>query len=202
MIAAGIGVVVAGGLGWWLRQRRYLSEAPCPVSVWLTLVWTTTLVGVLALVAWRVPARVLEPVCVFVVAGWAAGWIDLDCHRLPDWVTWPLVAVLGVFAAAMPGTFWRAVLCAVLLGAGAFVWALFTGMGLGDVKLLLSMGLLLGHAGGWSLLAAGLVWMLLVGAAWAVVLLAAGASRSSAMPFGPAIVAGVVGCVCITPGLT
>ncbi|SFT72557.1 leader peptidase (prepilin peptidase) / N-methyltransferase [Geodermatophilus amargosae] len=137
---------------------------------------------------------------------WAAGaavvlaQVDLAVHRLPDRVTYPAAAV-GAAAlladAALLGT-WpalgRALLAAAVAGGVALLAALAgpSGLGLGDVKLLALLGLLLGWAG-WGALLAGVFLGLLAGAAVSLVLLATRrAGWRTPVPFGPPLLVGAV----------
>lgn len=137
---------------------------------------------------------------------WAAGAAvvlaatDLDSHRLPDRVTYPACAVCAaalLVDAAVHGT-WGALLTAGAAGATAFLvgglgWFVSPqGLGLGDVKLLGLLGLVLGWFG-WGVLMAGVLLGLLTGALVSVVLLATRrAGWRTAIPFGPPLLAGSV----------
>jgi leader peptidase (prepilin peptidase)/N-methyltransferase len=138
--------------------------------------------------------------------GWAAGAavvlgaVDLAVHRIPDRVTYPAAAVctaaLVVDAAATGG--WDALVRALLAavasgGVAALGWLVVPGgLGLGDVKLLALLGLVLGWLG-WGVLLAGVFLGLLVGSLVAVVLMATGrAGWRTALPFGPPLLAGAV----------
>lgn len=137
---------------------------------------------------------------------WAAGAAvvlgaaDLIGHRLPDRVTYPAYAVCGtalLVDAAVEGT-WPALLRAaaaglVAAGVAALGWfAAPQGLGLGDVKLLGLIGLLLGWFG-WGVLMAGVFLGLLTGALVSVVLLVSRrAGWRTAIPFGPPLLAGAV----------
>jgi leader peptidase (prepilin peptidase)/N-methyltransferase len=126
--------------------------------------------------------------------------VDLICHRLPDRVTYPAYVVCGsalLVDAAVHGT-WGALLTAVAAGAaslllGALGWVVSPqGMGLGDVKLLGLLGLVLGWFG-WGVLMAGVFLGLLTGALVSVLLLATRrAGWRTAIPFGPPLLAGAV----------
>jgi leader peptidase (prepilin peptidase)/N-methyltransferase len=138
--------------------------------------------------------------------GWAAGAavvlgaVDLAAHRLPDRVTGAAAAVCAaalVVDAAVAGS-WdalaRAVLAALAAGGVAgLAWLLVpAGLGLGDVKLLALLGLVLGWLG-WGVLLAGVFLGLLAGSLAAVVLVAAGrAGWRTALPFGPPLLTGAV----------
>lgn len=137
---------------------------------------------------------------------WAAGAavvlgaVDLISHRLPDRVTYPAAAVCTtalLVDAAVLGT-WGALVRAAVAGAAAFLvaglgWVVSPqGLGLGDVKLLGLLGLLLGWFG-WGVLMAGVFLGLLTGALVSVVLLATRrVGWRTAIPFGPPLLAGAV----------
>ncbi len=137
---------------------------------------------------------------------WAAGaavvlaQVDLAVHRLPDRVTYPAAAVCAAALladAVLLGT-WpdllRALLAAAAAGGVSLLAALAapSGLGLGDVKLLALLGLLLGWAG-WGVLLAGVFLGLLAGAAGSLLLVAAGrAGWRTAVPFGPPLLLGAV----------
>lgn len=137
---------------------------------------------------------------------WAAGAAvvlgaaDLLGHRLPDRVTYPAYAVCGtalLVDAAVEGTWGallRAVAAAVVAGGLAGVGWLVSpqGLGLGDVKLLGLVGLLLGWFG-WGVLMAGVFLGLLTGTLVSVLLLLTRrATWQTAVPFGPPLLAGAV----------
>ncbi|MCM0756894.1 prepilin peptidase [Desulfovibrio aminophilus] len=87
--------------------------------------------------------------------GWAcitAAFIDLDSFLLPDFLTLPAAALAYPAAAWLLGRGWLEPLIGALAGA-AFLWILrfahmrlrkVEGLGLGDVKLMLSIGALTG----------------------------------------------------------
>ncbi|MGW2557671.1 prepilin peptidase [Streptomyces sp. NPDC001514] len=126
--------------------------------------------------------------------------IDRNVHRLPDHLTLPLAGAAAVLlggAALIPGAAgsWPAALLGGLaLGGGYFVLFLINpnGMGFGDVKLALSLGVALGWYG-WGALFVGAFAGFLLGAAYGlglVVLRRAG--RKSAIPFGPFMISGAL----------
>ncbi|MFE1645376.1 prepilin peptidase [Microbacterium sp. P01] len=124
--------------------------------------------------------------------------IDLREHRLPNRIVLPLYpAVLALLAiACVFGSPWTWLLRAAVSGATLFVfYALMRGVsgrgvGGGDVKLAGVIGLYLGWVG-WGALVVGTVSGFLIGGAVAVALLAARrANRSTAIPFGPCLLAG------------
>ncbi|MER7109640.1 prepilin peptidase [Streptomyces sp. NPDC000229] len=126
--------------------------------------------------------------------------VDRAVHRLPDRLTLPLAAgtaaLLGV-AALLPGNAgaWpSAVLGGLALGAGYFVLFLVnpSGMGFGDVKLALALGVALGWYG-WGELFVGAFAGFLFGAVYGFGLVALRrASRKSAIPFGPFMIGGAL----------
>ncbi len=146
-----------------------------------------------------------------VAYAWAAGaavvlaQVDVAVHRLPDRVTYPAAAVCAAALladAAVLGT-WPALLRAVLAAAAAGGVALSaalaapSGLGLGDVKLLALLGLLLGRAG-WGVLLAGVFLGLLAGAAASLLLVATGrAGWRTPVPFGPPLLSGAVAALCL-----
>lgn len=126
--------------------------------------------------------------------------VDHRVHRLPDVVTLPLAAcsavLLGV-AALLPGaggSWVRALLGGAVLGGAYLVLFLVNprGMGFGDVKLAVPLGVALGWYG-WGVLMGGAFAGFLFGAVYGMSLvLARRASRKAAMPFGPFMVAGAL----------
>ncbi|MEV4814505.1 prepilin peptidase [Micromonospora tulbaghiae] len=125
--------------------------------------------------------------------------VDAMAHRLPDRLTWSAAAgawvLLGVAALTGPGAdpLIRAVLAGLVLGGGFAATTLLLGrrgFGLGDAKLALGAGALLGWYG-WPVLVAGLVLALVLAGLAGVVLLAARRVRwSGHLPFGPFLVLG------------
>ncbi|MET8832411.1 A24 family peptidase [Micromonospora sp. NPDC004540] len=138
------------------------------------------------------------------VAWWLA-WavplalVDAATHRLPDRLTWPAAAgawvLLGVAGLAGPGPapWLRATAAGLALGAGFAATTLLLGrrgFGLGDAKLALGAGALLGWYG-WPVLVAGLVLAVTLAAVAGLALLAARRVRwSSHLPFGPFLILG------------
>jgi leader peptidase (prepilin peptidase)/N-methyltransferase len=136
---------------------------------------------------------------------WWLGWavplalVDAAVHRLPDRLSYPAAAgawaLLGLAALAGPGpTPWlRAGLAGVVLALGFAATTLLLGrrgFGLGDAKLALGVGLLLGWYG-WPVLVAGLVLTFALSALVSLGLLVARRVRwSSHLPFGPFLIAG------------
>nr|WSW67075.1 A24 family peptidase [Streptomyces sp. NBC_00995] len=126
--------------------------------------------------------------------------IDRRVHRLPDQLTLPAAAAAAVLlgvAALLPehGGNW---LSALLGGAvlGAFYLLLFlinpSGMGFGDVKLALTLGVALGWYG-WDVVFAGGFAGFLFGAVYGLgLVMMRRAGRKTGIPFGPFMIAGAL----------
>ncbi|WP_329197889.1 MULTISPECIES: A24 family peptidase [unclassified Streptomyces] len=126
--------------------------------------------------------------------------VDLAVHRLPDPLTLPLAALTAALlggAALLPGAAgsWRlALLGGAALGASYLVLFLINpaGMGFGDVKLALSLGVALGWYG-WGVWIAGAFLGFLYGAAYGLALVLRGrGGPGAAFPFGPFMAAGAL----------
>ncbi|MFE7624377.1 prepilin peptidase [Streptomyces sp. NPDC057509] len=156
---------------------------------------------VCAALAWSTGTRpelavwlVLAPIGVLLAS------VDHRVHRLPDGLTLPAAgaaAVLLGLAALLPehaGSWLSALLGGLVLGAFYFLLFLVnpSGMGFGDVKLALSLGVALGWYG-WAVVFAGGFAGFLFGAAYGVVLVVLRrAGRRTGIPFGPFMLAGAL----------
>jgi len=126
--------------------------------------------------------------------------IDHRVHRLPDQLTLPaaaaVTALLGV-AALLPhhaGNWVSGLLGGAALGGFYFLLFLINpnGMGFGDVKLALSLGVALGWYG-WTVLFAGGFAGFLLGAVYGFGLMVLGrAGRKTGIPFGPFMITGAL----------
>ncbi|OII63865.1 prepilin peptidase [Streptomyces sp. CC53] len=124
--------------------------------------------------------------------------VDVRVHRLPDHLTLPLAAAVPVLlggVALLPGHAgsWKTALLGGLVLGGAYL-VLFlinpNGLGFGDVKLALPLGVALGWYG-WDVLFVGAFAGFLLGAAYGLGLIALRrAGRKTAIPFGPFMIAG------------
>jgi leader peptidase (prepilin peptidase) / N-methyltransferase len=132
--------------------------------------------------------------------GVAMAYVDISDHRLPDWLTYSALAAAAVLlavAATIDGTwasYGRGWLGALAMTAAFAALALLRPgeLGLGDVKLAASLGLLLGWLG-WGQVILGAFLGFLVGGVYAlglVVLRRAG--RRTAIPFGPFMLVGAL----------
>jgi leader peptidase (prepilin peptidase)/N-methyltransferase len=126
--------------------------------------------------------------------------IDLDVRRLPDAIVLPsyLVGGLLLVPAVAAHRDWSAA-ARGLIGMAA-LWAFYFaiafvypgGMGFGDVKLAGLLGLYLGWLGWSSVLVGAFAGFLLGGLAGAALLVTRRAGAKTAMPFGPAMLAGAL----------
>lgn len=199
-----LGAVVGAVYGEWLRRvlrrggyRLSTETGRTAVGWWLApvaAIAAALLTGHLAdLGRWSlVPAY-----AALLAFGLPLAAIDLDVHRLPDRLTLPAIPVLGALLALdwNSDRMVRAMVCAVLAGAVFLLLALAVpgGMGLGDVKLAVLLGLPLGW---WGYLVAvqGLVLGFILGGLVSLVLICARrATRRTHIPLGPMLLAGGFG---------
>jgi leader peptidase (prepilin peptidase)/N-methyltransferase len=144
-------------------------------------------------VSWTTPALLWLAAC-----GVALTLADWSAHLLPDRLTLPtavvLMALLGMAAVAgHDGTaLIRALEGALALGGFYLFAAMFTNVGLGDVKLAPSLGAALAWFG-WHYLIPGLLLGCLLGAVYGVALLVTRrASGKHRIAFGPFMIAGAL----------
>jgi leader peptidase (prepilin peptidase)/N-methyltransferase len=179
----------------WVRAG---AECPCtrpPVWTVTTGALVTGLLG-----ATIGPAPLLLVLLPAALLGILLAVIDVRCLRLPD----PLVALLaavtvvplcvGAVLTGDPSRIGRATLAAVLSGTLYLIIALLpgAGLGLGDVKLATVLGFTLGFIS-WPALAAGLLAPHLINGPIALtLLLTRRAKRHTALPLGPALLAGAL----------
>jgi leader peptidase (prepilin peptidase)/N-methyltransferase len=174
--------------------RRLGAPALVP-EVLTAALWGLTVAA--AGVTWTSAALLWLSVCG--VALVLADWTE---HLLPDRLILPagvgLIALLGVAAAVDHdgGAFLRAVGGGLALGAFYLLVALFSNLGLGDVKLAPVLGAALAWFG-WLYLIPGLLLGFLLGALYGVGLLVLRrASAKSKIAFGPFMIAGALA-VCL-----
>lgn len=200
---------LSGAAATWVLSDR-LGRLLATTVTWLRLrpqVYLAALGS--AMVPWW-SATVLEMVLLTgTVAGLALLVVaDLAVHRLPD----ALVLATGAWVLAWQiilaaaGSEWtslgRALLAGCLIGLVFTLLCVLTpsGIGLGDAKLSAVLGMLLGWFG-WPQVLLGVLFAFLLGGVFAVVLLATRrASRSTAVAFGPWLVAGAAGALTF-PGM-
>jgi leader peptidase (prepilin peptidase)/N-methyltransferase len=182
----------------WLVLRGRCADCSAPISARYPLVEATTGVSFAVLGATFAGSWMLVALLYLAAAGIALTMIDVDTHRLPDVIVLPsCVVVLALLTGESASTgSWSPLLRAVL-GAAAS-WAFFRavrlawpgGMGGGDVKLAVLLGLMTGWLG-WGVLAIGVFGGFLLGAVVGVAMMSAGrAGRRTALPFGPFLIIG------------
>ncbi len=198
-----VGLVAGLVLQRWLGRRtyRYADEQELPGR---PLWWVVPVLAVAAgAVGWQFAGR--WPVALTYVASvvWMVGLaaIDLDVRRLPDrWTlaSWPvLVVALAGCSLALGGDWGRwltALGCGVASGLVHLVLALVNpgGLGMGDVKLAVTLGLLTGWLG-WPLALLAFLAAFTLGTVVGIgVALASGAGRKATFPFGPSMLAGAL----------
>ncbi|HWU48081.1 MAG TPA: A24 family peptidase [Humibacter sp.] len=213
-IAAAIAVAAAlagAALGWWIlagwavrtmrstrmaRRTVRLISAMCTAVAWALLAWRFAGAASLPLL----PALLAFAACATVLAV-----VDVAEQRLPNTVILSMLvatAVLLVMAAAVTAR-WMPLLWALIGGVGMFALYLVLALaaprsiGMGDVKLAVPIGMLLGWfgLGVWLL---GLVAGVVIGGLFAVAaLLSRRVGLRSMVPFGPSMLAGAVVAVLI-----
>lgn len=171
--------------------------------------WRTVACGIVGAVAFGLlPLRfAADPLAMVLFGAWFVLVVvglatDLDQRLLPDVLTLPVVPVALVYAVSglnplVGGELVFAVLAAVLIPAVLYLPSLPFGagaFGLGDVKFLAGMGLLLGGdraVGGtlFGLVVAGVVLLVLLGARRI--------GRRTYVPFGPFLIIGALWAVLI-----
>ena len=182
----------------WLRLRGKCRHCRAPIPLRYPLVEVGGAVLFAAAAArfgwsWALPGYL-----VLFAALLAISVIDLEHYIVPDRINVPLMAVslplLGLAAVGEgePGAFVRALLAGV--GSFAFLFALNIvsprGMGMGDVKLAVSLGMYLGFLG-WRHVALGFFLAFLLGAVVGVLLIVVKLrGRKDHVPFGPFLAAG------------
>jgi len=136
---------------------------------------------------------------VYVVALVVLFATDLDQRLLPDVITYPLIVLAAIVLVSGQSVFIRtgdealwAVAASILLPAGLFVLSIPFGQGAigqGDLKLLVSVGLLLGAS---KLVSAVIAGAILAGVTVGALLLFRRISLKSFIPYGPFLIAGTL----------
>lgn len=169
------------------------------------------LVAVLVAVAWRHPG--LELLLLLPVA-WSAVVatpIDLARQIIPNRLTYPLGlwSLVAVTLLVVVGGEWadwrRAIMVGIALPAGMeFLSLAFLvlrgqrGMGLGDVKWAVSLGIATGWLGSWAVVAM-LAATVLTSGIVSLALVVSGRAADARIPYGPYLAAGVVVALLVTP---
>lgn len=163
--------------------------------------------AVYAFLAWRVPEPLpLLALCWVATFGIVLAFVDLAVHRLPDRLTLPAFlggAVLFGLSSVVDDELRRyvvALACAAILAAGYLVLALIApgGMGLGDAKAALAVGLVAGWFG-WGAAATAAVAGFLLAGGYAVTLLALRkVGRKDHIPHGPFLLLGALAALALS----
>lgn len=179
---------------------RELAAAP-RLTLWLAVA-TAAVWALLTIARDGAPAAPEDLPAYLVVGllGVAMAYIDLRTQLLPDWLTLTALGAAGAWltvAAALTdswGAYGRAWAAAGACLAFYLLLALLrpADLGLGDVKLSVSLGLLLGWTG-WAAVASGVFLAFLVGGVVGIALLVVGrAGRRTSLPFGPPMLVGAL----------
>jgi leader peptidase (prepilin peptidase)/N-methyltransferase len=197
ILGAGLGVSADRFATRWPEHDE--EHPPSRAIDWRTVV--CAVVGAVAL-GGLVVRFALDPLALALFGAWFVTLIvglatDLDQRLLPNELTLPVIPVAAVYALSglnpLVGSDWLlAVAAAVLIpailylpsipfGAGAF--------GLGDVKLLVGVGLMVG---GELALRGVLVGLLVAGVVLTVLLITRRIGRRSYVPFGPFLILGAL----------
>ena len=184
----------------WLLLRGRCRTCGMRISSRYPLVEVAT-AGLFAAAALRLGADwALPAFCLFFAALLAVALIDLDHFIVPNRIVFPMLAIslpLLALAALLEGELRplvTAVVGALIASNGLLVINLISprGMGMGDVKLALLLGLFLGWLG-LAHVALGLFLGFLFGAVGGVLLIALGIkTRRDPVPFAPFLAAGTV----------
>lgn len=182
----------------WLLLRGRCASCAARISPRYPLVEALTAAMFVAVTV-RFGLSALLPAYLYLTAiAIALAAIDFDVQRLPDSIVLPSY-VVGAVLLLPAGAFthdWPAVVRGLLAMTGLFAlyFALALaypgGMGFGDVKLAGLIGLFLGWISWGSVVVATFGAFLLGGIVGVVLLLARRATRKSAIPFGPFMLAG------------
>lgn len=193
----------------WLVLRGRCRTCGMRISVRYPLVELASAV-LFAAAAVRLGAVwVLPAFCLFFAALLAVSLIDLEHFIVPNRIVFPMLAIsVPLLAAAAlvegdSGPMITAVVGALLASNGLLVINLISprGMGMGDVKLALLLGLFLGWLG-LGHVALGLFLGFLFGAVGGILLIALGIkSRKDPVPFAPFLAAGTIVAILAGTGL-
>ena len=198
----------------WIALRGRCAHCAAPISGRYAIVEAITGVAFVVVTWWALRPAALAPgqawatdpvfwivlvafLC-FAAVSIALTLIDLDTKRLPDVIVLPSivagVVLLAIAAALGAGwtTFLRAAAGAAILYAFYAVVRFISprGMGGGDVKLAVLVGLFLGWCGWATLVVGGFAAFLLGGLFGIGLILLRRAKRRTAIPFGPWMIAG------------
>jgi leader peptidase (prepilin peptidase)/N-methyltransferase len=197
-IAGGAWGVLADRIATRWPEHDEESPAGRPIG-WRTVVVAVVGAGSLALL----PGRFADPLVLLVFGAYLVALIlllatDLDQRLLPDVITLPAIPLAGVFVLTgldplvPPADLPMAVLAAIALPGGLFLLSIPFGagaIGIGDLKLMASLGLLAGLGRAFSGLLGGAV---LAGIVVSLLLVTRRVSLHSYVPFGPFLIVGAL----------
>jgi len=197
-------VFAAIGLAWGIAADRIGARWPAHEDGSVRRVdWRSVVVpGVGAIAMAALPTRFADPVALAIFAGYFLALVlllatDLDQRLLPVVVTLPLIPIAGLVgvaglnplvAEAMAG----AVAIAVLMPAGLYILSIPFGagaIGIGDLKLLVSVGLLAGLS---RTIIGVVTGALLAGVVVILLLVTRRVTLRSYIPFGPFLIIGAM----------
>ncbi len=144
---------------------------------------------------------------IFIVLGIALSFYDLKCHRLPNKLNTALYfsgfTSLSIDAILHDrlNRLQDAVFASIVLGALFLIASLLSkgGMGMGDVKLALSIGLYTGYTSAISVYVAAMI-SFAIGSVFGIAIMFFGrGTKKTAIPFGPFMLAGALISIWITP---
>lgn len=192
----------------WIVRRGRCRTCGAPISRWdLGAEIGSLLAG--ALIGWRIGWH--PELAAFLVAGLvcvSVVLVDLQLHKIATKLVYPLAAATAVLlgAAAVVDNRVDDLVRALLAGivASLFFWILIlivpTGMGDGDARLALVLGMLLGWYS-WKHVYLGLMAGFLLGSVFGVILMVVKrAGRKTQIAFGPYLIAGAFW-LALWPGL-
>ncbi len=207
MVAIAFGVL---GLAWGFVADRIAARWPAHEDGSVRRIdWRTPVVmGIGAVALWALPSRFSDAGDLALFGAWFLVLqlllaTDLDQRLLPDVITLPMIPIALVLAAAnadplVRGQLGPAVIAAVVIPLALLALSIPFGagaIGLGDIKLLVSVGLLtgLGRA------TLGVVAAALLSGVVVIVLLASRrVTLKSYIPFGPFLIVGAFWSVLLT----
>lgn len=179
----------------------------------------TTTCAVIACVAVAVatgPAWALVVLVPFAWALVAAAAVDLACRRIPNAITYrlaPLMALLLIVPTLAGEGSWNDYARGWLYGLGLPAAMLTVGtlyrlvrggglaIGMGDIKLAVSLGLVVGWDGGWEILVLAYATAIYGAIAVAVTVATGRAKRTGTIPYGPPLAAGALTAVTVSDPL-
>ncbi len=178
-------------LSWWAARGRCHS---CGMGLGRRRAFVDAVCVLLSfgVLAQSLPGFTVVPWMLFIPIAVALAVIDMHEKRLPDALTLPAaggaLVLLGIDAGfhGIDGL-WHALLGAFMLFTVYFLMNLLSrgGMGMGDVKLALSIGALTGYLGWIYTTGATMIGFLVGGLLSAVLLLSRRTERKDTIPFGP-----------------